>query len=384
MQGPSCRFQPVLREVDPRSTLEGECNLGNPERTFTPGVKSDRIPSVDVFKLVAMLAVILLHTEPFGFHYFQQKSDLFKFMHIIIDNLARFAVPFFFVISGYFWGTRLQAGRSINGITLRMIKHFSYIFVLWSCIYLLPYNISSISQYGLLGPLKLSYWSLCSAISDPTVIFHGTKGHLWFLVGLICAVSISYLFIRYNMTRTLIAISISLYIVGVMAGSYSQSKVGINIHFYTRNGPFCATLFFVSGYILSRYKPTHKWQIVGFYTFVIGLLMHFSEIYYLWQIYGVYPHHHDYVFGTYFMGLGVAIMSLSNHRLFINDKLAMIGKLTLGIYLIHFIFVDLLAPITEALVSPAWEVTCPFIVLLASIISVSVLSKYRVTRSLVL
>ena len=178
-----------------------------------------------MFRLVAILSIVLLHTHPFGSNSLQNKNELFKYIHIIIDNLARFAIPFFFVISGYFWGTKVRNGHSIDLTSLKMIKRLTYLFILWSCIYLLPYNVNYISQYGITGPLKASLWTIHSLINNPlTLISQGTKPQLWFLVGLICSASIAYVFLKLNMVKTLVITSLAIYIIGVLSRSYSQSE----------------------------------------------------------------------------------------------------------------------------------------------------------------
>lgn len=347
-------------------------------------MRLDRIQSVDVFRLVAISAVILAHTNPFSDKIFHEKSEWF--IRIIINNSTRFAVPFFFVISGYFWGIKVRDGHPIDLISSKMIKRLLFIFLVWSFIYLFPFHdVGYIFQYGILGPIKLVYWNLSHLISSPlTLILQGTRGHLWFLTGLIFSISITSAFIKRDMFKPLAAIAIALYIFGILAKSYSHSPIGININFNTILGPFFGTIFFASGYHLSKYNPTDKWLFIGFYLLCVGISMHFIEIYLLWKLYGINPWGHDYVFGTYFMGLGVSIMALSNHNLLSSNKLANIGKLTLGIYLIHRIFVDLLLPTSHLLFSPAWEIAgYPIIVFCASIASVSFLSKYKYGKAVI-
>jgi surface polysaccharide O-acyltransferase-like enzyme len=54
-------------------------------------VTSNRIESVDVMRAIAIMAVILLHTVPFG----SSDSKIGKMANVIICQLAKFAVPFF-------------------------------------------------------------------------------------------------------------------------------------------------------------------------------------------------------------------------------------------------------------------------------------------------
>lgn len=60
-----------------------------------------RIESVDLFRLLAIFCVIMIHAKPF------LGSTLFgcgvnNYLGIFINQISRFAVPFFFTISGFF------------------------------------------------------------------------------------------------------------------------------------------------------------------------------------------------------------------------------------------------------------------------------------------
>ena len=304
-------------------------------------------------------------------------------LNVLIDQLARFAVPFFFVISGYFWGIKTRRSASPIPASVSMAKKILTIFLAWSAIYALPVDFGSFAEYGPLGPIKADYWNLNGLIHDPlTLIMQGTSVHLWFLVGLLCALLICAPLVKNKQLKTLIAVSVALYIFGLLAKSYSATPFGIHINFNTRNGPFFGTLFFVSGYLLSSLKPTPKWLGTGLAILGIGYLLHFLELYLLWSWYGTSPHQ-DYVIGTYFMGVGAAIAALSNHRFLQNDALSDLGKLTLGLYAIHFIFVEMLRPIGKLTTSPFWELGYVILVLMLSVAAVMLLSKHKMARKIV-
>ncbi len=305
-------------------------------------------------------------------------------LSLLINQLARFAVPFFFVMSGYFWGMKIKNAISPANISFSMAKRIILIFAVWSIVYMLPYNLSSMAEYGLLGPIKTDYWNLITLIEHPlTLLMQGTKVHLWFLIALLYSLGISYFLVGKKYYKTLIAVSVTLYSIGLLAKAYSDTPFGINTEFNTRNGPFFSTIFFVSGYFLSKCKPNQRWFLIGVAFLVLGWIIHFSELYILWMLYGTTPYQ-DYLIGTYFMGIGAAVASLSNNVLFRNELLRDVGKFTLGIYAIHFIFVDLLKPIGKLTSSPLWEIGYIFFVLMFSFASVIALSKNKFTRRIVL
>ncbi len=342
----------------------------------------ERIQSVDVFRLVAIVAVIIIHTTPF----YLDMSDggkSYGITFVVIDQFSRFAVPFFFAISGYFWGAKTRENGIESASALMATKRVGIILLAWSFIYLLPYNISSIVDYGILGPIKVVYWDVLNLAGHPLrTLMQGSKEHLWFLVGLLFAVNISAFLIKRKLLKTLISISVILYFVGVAAKAYIDTPIGIELNFNTRNGPFMSLLLFVSGYILSGIPNSSRWAIIGVFVFLVGSGIQFLELYVLSRYFET-TMIQDYVFGTYFMGLGVALIALSNHRKFRISFLGKIGTMTLGIYAVHLIFVDLLRPVDARTDNIFWEIAYIFLVFGFSIISVIFLSRFKLTRQIV-
>ncbi|MEB0136927.1 acyltransferase [Actimicrobium sp. CCC2.4] len=340
-----------------------------------------RIESVEIFRLIAITAVIAIHVQPFQGFSFENGSD--RHLFIIINQLARFAVPFFFVVSGYFWGIKIRNAVSSEDISYPMMKKIFMIFVFWSIIYVLPYNIFSISEIGWYKLLTSSYWKIRDIYEHPVrSLMEGSKVYLWFFVALLYSVGISQIFLKYKLEGWLIFFAIALYLFGVFAKAYSETSFGIRIQFDTRNGPFFGTIFFVTGYFLSRYNPTNRWFILGIGCFLFGTVLHFIELYVISRIYGGYLVQ-DFCLGTYFMGVGVAIAALSNCSFLRNRVLQIIGKFTLGIYASHFLFIEMLGPIRHLYNSAFWEIAFVSIVLTLSIVFVITLSKINTFRSFV-
>jgi surface polysaccharide O-acyltransferase-like enzyme len=61
-------------------------------------VNSKRVESADAMRVIAMLAIIHIHSP---LKWGTKGMSLDSVANL--DQLARFAVPFFFIISGYFW-----------------------------------------------------------------------------------------------------------------------------------------------------------------------------------------------------------------------------------------------------------------------------------------
>ncbi|MDB5799700.1 MAG: hypothetical protein JWL63_639 [Rhodocyclales bacterium] len=304
--------------------------------------------------------------------------------HLLLDQSARFAVPLFFVISGYFWGIRLDHGTSITAISSQMAKRIFTIFIAWSLIYLLPYNVGTINEFGFSGPIKAAYWSLARLAQEPLVLLtQGTKIHLWFLLSLLWALGICAFFVAKKCYKTLAIFSIALYVVGLLAKAYADTPFGIPTSFNTRNGPFFGTVFFASGFFLSHLKPNETWFAKGIALLIAGGALHFFEIYTLWHLYGTSPYQ-DYVAGTYLMGIGAAMAALSNKRFFMDEIFHKAGKLTLGVYAAHFLFVEILGPAENLFSSKLWHVCYIALALALSIATASVLSQFPLTKKIVM
>ena len=172
------------------------------------------------------------------------------------------------------------------------------------------------------------------------------KPHLWFLPALVCAISISAAVLALSTQWVLLACGLFLYVIGLAGGSSSSTPIGLDMgQFNTRNGPFFGSIFFVTGYMLSTRQRGTRWLAIGAMLFVVGLTIPFSEVIALWKFYRVYPNWHDYLAGTYLLGLGAAMVALSGHRSVSIAWIGSLGSLSLGIYAIHFVFIDNLAPL---------------------------------------
>jgi len=342
----------------------------------------NRINSVDTIRFLAITSVIAIHTSPFSPS--SESGEIYYYLNIIINQMARFAVPFFFVISGYFWGVKIRSGADITSTTKNMVNRIGVIFLAWSLIYIIPFNLIGSLENGALGPFKAVYWNLIRLFKYPiNTLFQGSAVHLWFLISLIFSVLICGFFIKRKAFKLLAFLSIALYILGVFSKSYVETPVGMDIGFNTRNGPFFGLILFYLGFYFSSCTPNVKWLYYGFLIFIVGSAIHFAEVYTLMKLFGTSVMQ-DYVFGTLLMGIGMSMLALSNHSILQSKYLSKMSTMTLGVYASHYIFVDLFRPLDNLYNSAIWEIGYVFIVLIFSIFTTHLLSKTKITRPLVL
>lgn len=315
-----------------------------------------RIHSVEVFRLLAAGAVVVLHCTPF-------ERDLsttprsFGLVNTAIEQLCRFAVPFFFIVSGYFWGAKLRSPADALPRAHAAARRVMWTWVLWNIVYLLPYNLSLFFSDGLFGPIRFAYWRVLTHLHVPAeLVWEGIVTHLWFLVALATCFYIAAVFVRQRWDALLAVLAVGLYGVGLLGKSYSAGSWGFDWTFDTRNGPFFGLLPFVTGYFLSKRERSLQWANLGVVVWGCGLALQVFELRYLTATYGI-SWRQDYVVGTYFMGLGAALVALSGHRALALAWLARFGPLSQGIYAAHMLFIDLLEPIDLATDHAAWEMS---------------------------
>ena len=267
-----------------------------------------RISSIDYFKVVAILAVISIHTEPF----YAYSGDLWKYLKVFINQGARFAVPFFYVTAGYLWAKKVSTGASVEQVSIKYGTRILSIFVFWSVVYIfVPTNIHAIQSIGFPALIKVPCWRILNLFDNPVVLlFQGSKVHLWFLVSMLYALAITSILLKFNLKKWLIPLGLLLYAFGLIAGSYSTTPIGFKIHFNTRNGPFLATIFFVFGWWLSLNEERVSLRL-SLTLMVTGFTLHMMEAFFLWRLFDVPLTRHDYLLGTLPFGVGVAMVALS-------------------------------------------------------------------------
>jgi surface polysaccharide O-acyltransferase-like enzyme len=340
----------------------------------------NRNASVDAWRFIAIVAVVTIHATPESVvvaNRWTAPADL-------LDQVARFAVPYFFIVSGYYWGEQLERGVSLRDASVPRIYRLLTIFAVWTVIYSLPIRYVQIPPGEALAPLRAAWWHLHSQLVNPArLLMQGTNSHLWFLPALICAIAISAVVVRFARLRWLFVVGTALYLVELLSKPYVGTSIGVSIDFNTRNGPFVGTLFFATGYALAKRGAKPEWAIPGAVLAVAGCALHIAENALTRTQYGA-DGVQEFVVGTYPMGLGVALVALSGSRLPANDVLARAGRYTLGVYLIHWIFVDWLSPVRRTLSPLTGELLTIVVATVLSLVAVRALSSWAPARRVML
>lgn len=188
------------------------------------------VPALDFFRLAAVILVVMIHTSPLSDY--SATADFW-----LTRVLARIAVPFFLMTTGYFLNRSNweKAGHQIKKLCL----------LYGICILLyLPLNLYS---GGFNDPIAL----LKKLLTD------GTFYHLWYFPATILGIVIARWLSRYGL-RIAIPAAVLLYLIGLGGDSYYGlvSKAPLVHEFYngiftlfayTRNGLFFTPLFLLLG-----------------------------------------------------------------------------------------------------------------------------------------
>lgn len=186
-------------------------------------------PALDRFRLAAAVLVVCIHTGPLS-----SVSGVWDFW--LCRVLARTAVPFFLMITGYF------LARSEWKSTGRFLKKTALTYLAAVALYL-PLNLYN-GGYGLLEWIQ-------------KILAEGTLYHLWYFPAVILGVFIAWGLSKLGQPAALI-IAALLYLIGLGGDSYyglisslpgpaAFYQAVFTVFGYTRNGVFLAPLFLLLG-----------------------------------------------------------------------------------------------------------------------------------------
>ncbi len=192
---------------------------------------------LDVFRMAAAFLVVAIHTSPLATY-----SGTADFL--LTRVAARVAVPFFFMVTGYFTFSPEeehpgQAVRRRIGKTLGLYAGCIVLYV--------PLGIYAGHYEG------MTVWEALRLL-----VFDGTFYHLWYLPAMALGLGIVYALGSLLSMRATGIVTLVLYVIGLGGDSYygliSQSAVlkgaydaCFHVFSYTRNGLFFAPLFLFLG-----------------------------------------------------------------------------------------------------------------------------------------
>jgi surface polysaccharide O-acyltransferase-like enzyme len=276
---------------------------GNPVKS-DKRTGSDRIIGLDAVRYIGFIGAVLLHS----IYSLPSVGPVGE----IIGQAARFAVPYFFIVSGMFLGRGAPAGQLLR----RLLIPFAF----WAPLYTI---VSGDSLRDILHPMYIL-----------RILIDGGRGfHLWFLPALaLCSLIV---LVLKNRPRLLLFVAAALYVFGLACGSYYRLFWG-GSHFLinTRDGPFFGLVFTALGLVLAKRRVN---PAMGVCLVIFGLVLQAIEISGLQAVHAYDPMRKDFFLGTLPLGVGAFFLARSLPHKWLIVKLAQLGRYTLGFYCAHLL-----------------------------------------------
>lgn len=279
----------------------------------------ERINSIDILRMIAAFAVVIIHTSG---------------VNPYVNAVSRFAVPLFFMISGYFYCVSKEKKRCrirkifILTITVNILI---FLFQLLSKGYGFQYFIVTFT------PKKLMIFLL---LNESSVEFH-----LWFLSALLYCMIVDYFVSVFFNKRKKLLMAV---IIVLFLGYFIVEKVG-DSNIYMRNFLFFGLPYFWLGKIFKDIDIT-KIKIKNFSLVLFIILFSvliLAEKYILVTYFSLNSARNQYMC-TLFLCLSVFTLALKNPLENPGKILGFIAsagrKCSLGIYIIHPIVLAYIVP----------------------------------------
>ncbi len=194
--------------------------------------------TLELLKLFASYMVVFVHISFYGK------------MGITVDALARFAVPFFFLVSGYY-----SYQITCKKIKKRIKNIFSLLVL--SAICCSVFEIVVLLKYNTAGLIELV--NKCTDLSTYVnlVVFNMPviSGHLWYLLAVLYVYVVFYFVTKFNVKeKTVFALSFALLLLHILLGEgLSVLGIVLPIHF-VRNFALMGIPFFALGLFVKKYE----------------------------------------------------------------------------------------------------------------------------------
>lgn len=290
----------------------------NPDPAMKHVARND---ALDALRLFAVLLVIVLHVELI--------PDLSVGLAVVARLLGRWAVPFFFLLAGYYLGPGEQAIlRKCPAQSARLLWLFGFASLLYVPMVIL--------ESGVRGGLP--------RILNPSTFVSGTHYHLWFLSSMFLGLQIIYAAYRFGLQRYLPAAAALITALALAAGSYSPlyGWNGLNTPQFDFARELLSVPLMWLGLAVSR---RGRFLSLGASVLLAtaGLLLQLLEAGFLYVHWGMDPLGHEFLLGTTPFALGMLGIGLAlnwNHCRWIASW----GRrFTLGIYIVHYWWATIVA-----------------------------------------
>lgn len=287
---------------------------------------------IDLFKLIAAILIVILHSIG---NYLGKAGILF------ISNICCIAVPFFFIVSGYFFGRGLQqkTNNERKNYFKKYEKKLIKMYIVWSLIGI-PFMVRAyLNIYG-------NNYSYIFLLMIRNIFFTGTFGIYWYILAMIGGSILIYYFSSKNRLKLMYILSFIFFIFGVLYSGFqgmAENNIVLSCLFKLTWIIFaCERNFLMVGWFymgIGYYFSTHEIKIKLSYSIVLFILftgLKFGES---------YLNSTDILDGNT-ISIVQALQAVSYFLIAINLKLncmqrisKIMRELSSTIYFTHFLFI---------------------------------------------
>jgi surface polysaccharide O-acyltransferase-like enzyme len=317
-----------------------------------------RLAGIDLMRLVSFVAVVLIHAVADG-------AVDHPFAADVIAMSSRFAVPFFFLAFGY-----LLSPRRPERTALRLLFRLAPPFLFWAIVYILyfQHSLASLKSPAMVGRLLIT----------------GLDGqHLWFLPALGAAgVLFAVVQNRYGW-RAIVLLAIAFYLLAFAFGPLRPLLHVPRMPFNTRNGPFFGLLFVTIGAWL-RTRDIRITLPVALALFAFAGLLQLVEVGALVAVGAIeFPRFTDDTLTTIPFGVAAFLVALAiPASVRLPRLLARLAELSLGLYVVHLLFLSLWAQVF-GIATLAASLGNAALAVGSSVVLVLILDEIPLTRRLI-
>lgn len=278
------------------------------------GRASKRVRSIDTFRALAALAVVVIHVPPPG--------DLPQYWSIILKFCSA-AVPFFALASGYFFTRALMQADSCGPVVRKYVVRLGVVVVFWTAFY--TFVPPFISAHG-----DVPGWTrACELLRHPLALLFGGIYHLWYLNVILRSLLIIAFCYWIGCVPLALLFGLLPFVKGLLYTCYSF----LGWHGLSGGGT-CVLFFAAAGAILARHplRVSARAALIMFFAGIAGQLM---EALWIHGRYGISLNSFSYSLGTIPYALGLFLFALSRPDFGTKWALPSLGRYALGVYVIH-------------------------------------------------
>ena len=224
-------------------------------------MNTQRNHTLELLKLFASYMVVFIHVLFYGK------------MGIVVDALARFAVPFFFLVSGYYsYKISLEKIKKRIKKLLVLLISSAVCYTVFEIVKLLKYNPDELAVF------LNKYTDISTYINLLVFNVSISSGHLWYFLAIIYVCIIFYFVTKFGIKEKVIFItSLLLLLLHVVLGEcLSVLGIVMPIH-YVRNFLLMGVPFFALGLFVNKHQDKLE-KLPNYMIFVFALIGIFETV----------------------------------------------------------------------------------------------------------